>query len=101
MQVIFNAAVNASQGAGAVPPNFKPLFKHNNNQFDVLIDRQRPIALKRRLIFEKGVLLLSLYHFWLRFFGQSMGNLFCCFSTTITCRFSNKVLIEQGELNLL
>ena len=54
IQAISNAAVNARQGAVAVPPHRKPLFIHHNYHFDFLIDQRRPIALKRRLIVQKG-----------------------------------------------
>ena len=54
IQAIFNAAVNARQGAVAVPPKLKPLFRHHNHHFDFLIDRKTPIASKRRLILQKG-----------------------------------------------
>ena len=54
IQAISNAAVNAHQGAVDVPQHLKPLFRHHNHLFDILIDRRRPIALKRRLILQKG-----------------------------------------------
>ena len=54
IQAISNAAVNARQGAVAVPPHLKPIFRNHNQHFDFLIDRRRPIALKRRLILQKG-----------------------------------------------
>ena len=47
------------------------------------------------------MLFLLLYHFWKRFIGQSVGNLFRGFSTKMTISFSKKVLIEQGELDRL
>ena len=50
IQAISNAAVNARQGAVAVPLHLKPLFRHHNHHFDFLIERRRPIASKRRLI---------------------------------------------------
>ena len=39
IQAITNAAVNARQGAVAVPPYPKPLFRHHNHHFDCHIDR--------------------------------------------------------------
>ena len=54
IRAISNAALNARQGAVAVPSHLKTLFRHHNHHFDVLIDRKRPIALKRRLILQTG-----------------------------------------------
>ena len=54
IQAISNVAVNARQGAVAVPPHLKPLFRHHNHHFDFLIDRSKRIALKRRLVLQKG-----------------------------------------------
>ena len=51
---ISNAALNARQGAVAVPPHLKDLFRHHNHHFDYIIDRHRPIALTRRLILQRG-----------------------------------------------
>ena len=57
IRVISNAALNARQGAVAVTPNIKHLFRQHNNHFDYLIDKQKPIASKRRLILQTGVAL--------------------------------------------
>ena len=54
IRAISNAALNARQGAVSVPPHLKTLFRHHNHYFDFLIDRKRPIALKRRLILQTG-----------------------------------------------
>ena len=54
IQAISNSAVNACQGAVTVPPHLKPIFRNHNYHFDFHIDRRRPIALKRRLILQKG-----------------------------------------------
>ena len=54
IQAISNAAVNARQGAVAVPLHLKPIFKNHNHHFDFCIDRRRTIASKRRLILQKG-----------------------------------------------
>ena len=54
IQAISNAAVNARQGAVAVPPQLKPIFRNHTHHFDLLSDRRRPIASKRRLILQKG-----------------------------------------------
>ena len=54
IRAISNAALNARQGAVAVPPHLKLLFRQHNHHFDSLIDRKRPIALKRRLILQTG-----------------------------------------------
>ena len=50
IKTIFNAAVNARQCALAVRLLLKPLFRHHKYHFYYLINRTRPIALKRRLI---------------------------------------------------
>ena len=52
--IIFNAAVNARQGAVTVPPHLKPLFRHYYYHLDFRIDQGRPIALKIRLILQKN-----------------------------------------------
>ena len=54
IHAISNAALNARQGAVAVPPNIKHLFRQHNNHFDYQIDKQKPIASKRRLILQTG-----------------------------------------------
>ena len=54
IRAISNKALNARQGAVAVPPQLKQLFKHHNHHFDYLIDRTRPIALKRRVVLQTG-----------------------------------------------
>ena len=54
IHAISDAAVNARQGAVTVPPHLKPIFRNHNHHFDFLIDRRMPIALKHRLILQKG-----------------------------------------------
>ena len=54
IRAISNAALNAPQGAVAVPPQLKQLFKHHNHHFDYLIDQRKPIALKRRRLLQTG-----------------------------------------------
>ena len=44
IRAISNAALNARQGAVAVPANIKHLFRHHNDHFDYLIDKRKPIA---------------------------------------------------------
>ena len=99
IRAIANAALKTRQGAVAVPPHLKQLFRHNNHHFDYLIDRTRPIALKHRLVLETGGALPKLYRFWPRFLVQLAPSLFLGYYAKMTSSFSIKVLFEQAQLD--
>ena len=51
---ISNEALNCRQGTVHIPPNLIFLFRHQNHNFDYLVDRRTSIPSKRHLIFQKG-----------------------------------------------
>ena len=54
IRAISNAALNARQGEVQIPQNFLGLFKHHHRNFDILCDRQVPIARKREILTQRG-----------------------------------------------
>ena len=50
---ISNEALNCRQGAVHIPPQLLPLFRHDNQYFDYLVDRKKSIPSKRHLILQK------------------------------------------------
>ena len=74
IRAISNAALNGRQGAVAVPPQLKPLFRHHTHHFDYLIDRIRPIALKRRLILQTGGAFPIIFPLLATFLGSIGGE---------------------------
>ena len=49
-----NAAMNARSGEVYVPPRLRTVFRKHNHHFDILIDRSKPIKVKRGLLIQKG-----------------------------------------------
>ena len=101
IRAISNAALNARQGAVAVPPQLKQLFRHHNHHFDYLIDRTRPIALKRRLVLQNGGALPIIVPLLATVLGSIGGEFISRIFRKNECSFSKKVLIEQAELDRL
>jgi len=61
IRAICNAALNALRGdIKKISPSTKSIFRRNRRAFDILIDRNRSIESKRRLISQRGSEFLGL-----------------------------------------
>jgi hypothetical protein len=54
IRAISNAALNARSGEVYVPPRLRSVFRKHNRHFDILIDRSKPLKVKRGLLIQKG-----------------------------------------------
>jgi hypothetical protein len=54
IRAISKAALNARSGEVYVPPRLRTVFRKHNHHFDILVDRSKPLKVKRSLLIQKG-----------------------------------------------